>query len=76
MKLSELILKYGDENVVMQNLDECIDSLNMSDGITRITFGTPMVSNLQGTEKLGVVLWLDRDRVNEIIAGWKSENEG
>ena len=65
MKLSELITAIGDENVQFQNLDHCADKLNMN-GTTTITFGTEQRLNLQGTEKLGLVVWLDRDRVKEI----------
>jgi hypothetical protein len=70
LKLSELIASYGDDKVEFQNLDQCIDTLdwNGKTGVTKIKFGAEQPINSQGTEKLGLVVWFDRDRVNEIIA--------
>lgn len=68
MKMSELILAIGDDNVEFQNLDSCADSLNYSAKKgTKITFGTDMPLTPEGTRKLGLVLWLDRDAVKEAI---------
>lgn len=69
MRLSELILKYGDGNVELQNLDKCIISIDWSiKKKTHITFGTEMaIDPSKGTEKLGLVLWFDRDKMNEIL---------
>lgn len=66
MKLSELIAAYGDDLVQFQNLDHCASSLNMNKGVTKITFGTEQPISLNGTEKLGLVVWLDRAKVAEI----------
>ena len=67
MKLSELIAAYGDDHVQFQNLDECADNFNRrKDGITKITFGTVQSFDLNGTKQLGLVVWMDRDRVAEI----------
>ena len=71
MDLSELIAKYGDDKVQFQNLDHCAETLSMDGGVTKITFGTEQPIGLDGTQKLGLVLWLDRDRVAEIIAASK-----
>jgi len=73
MKLSALIAAYGDDKVQFQNLDECADSLNMNRGITRITFGTPQPLTPNGMEKLGLVVWLDRERVKLLLAQAKAE---
>lgn len=67
MKISELIAAYGDDKVQFQNLDECARDLNMNKGHTMITFGTEQRIDLKGTEKLGLVIWLDRKRVAELI---------
>lgn len=75
MKLSELILAIGDENVQFQNLDHCADKLNMNGVTTKITFGTEQRLNLEGTEKLGLVVWLDRARVAEITKAAKGEKK-
>lgn len=67
MKLSELIAAYGDDKVRFQNLDQCATDLNMGKRGTKVTFGTEERLNLEGTESLGLVVWLDRDRVAEIM---------
>lgn len=66
MKLSELIAKVGDENVQFQNLDNDIVRLNTkSGGKSEITFGTRAATTLNGTQKLGLVIWLDREAVEK-----------
>lgn len=72
MKLSELIAAYGDEKVQWQNLDQCASSLDMGKCGTTITFGTDERLNPDGTERLGLVVWLDRQRVQEIVAASKA----
>lgn len=67
MKMSELIARYGDSRIKFQNLDECARDLNMTKNGTRISFVTEQRVNLKGTEQLGLVLWLDRDAVAEIV---------
>jgi len=69
MKLSELIAAYGDDKVEFQNLDQCSTDLNMGKNGTKITFGTEQRLNLEGPEKLGLIVWLDRKRVAEIVGG-------
>ncbi|QRG06077.1 hypothetical protein EZH22_24305 [Xanthobacter dioxanivorans] len=66
MKLSELISIYGDDIVGVQFLDQCTTDLSMTPKKTKITFATLERVDLNGTEKLGIVVWLDRDRVKEI----------
>jgi hypothetical protein len=73
MTLSELIAAHGNDKVEFQNLDQCADSLNMNGETTTITFGTPQRLKPTGTEKLGLVVWLDRERVDAILAGVKGE---
>lgn len=72
MRLSELIASYGDDKVQFQNLDECTESLNMNKGVTKVTFGTNQPINLDGIDKLGLVIWFDRKRVAEIVAASKA----
>jgi len=74
MKLSELILAVGDENVAIQNLDVCADTLdyNVKSG-TKIRFGTEVAMTMEGTEKLGLVVWLPRDKVKAALATQKRE---
>lgn len=67
MTLSELIAAYGDDKVTFQKLDDDAVSLQMNGGHTKITFGTPERLNAEGTIRMGLVVWMDRDRVAEII---------
>jgi hypothetical protein len=68
MKLSELIATVGDEVVEMQNLDQCAINLqyNIKSG-TKILFGTEQAIGFDGTEKLGLIIWLPRDKVKNIL---------
>jgi len=66
MKLSELIATIGDENVIFQNLDNDIVRLSTKqNGTSEITFGTKAATTLNGTAKLGLVIWLDREAVKK-----------
>lgn len=76
MKLSELIAAYGDDLVQFQPLDACATALNMNGGKTKITFVTEMPLTMSGTEKLGLVVWLDRDKVKAITAASAPAGEG
>ena len=73
MKLSELIATIGDDNVMFQNLDNDADRLDwtIKKG-GKITFGTHQtIIPGEGTERLGLVVWLDRTAVAAAI---KSES--
>lgn len=73
MNLSELIAAYGDDKVQFQNLDGCGLTLDYHHKKgTTVTFGTDARIGPNGLEKLGLVLWFDRDRVAEIVATAKS----
>lgn len=68
MKLSSLISAVGDDNVMFQNLDNDLIRINTrSDGQSELTFGTQAQTTPNGTEKLGVVVWLDREAVEQAI---------
>lgn len=73
MKLSELIARYGDDRVQFQSLDQCADALNMGKDGTKITFGTTQRLTPTGTEQLGLVVWMDRKAVAEIVAASKTK---
>lgn len=76
MNLSSLILAVGDDNVQFQNLDQCASDINYSAKKgTKITFGTDCPVNLDGTEKLGLVLWFDREAVAKAM-GAISDQDG
>lgn len=72
MKLSELILQVGDENIIFQNLNNDMSGCECLKNEGRITFSTDkskvkdlMAVNITGgeTEYLGLVLWLPRKRI-------------
>ena len=72
--ISELITRIGDDNVSFQSLDSCMISTNYSSRKgTVITFGTDQPVRPSGTRDLGLVVWLPRERVNEIL---ESKQEG
>jgi len=75
LKLSELIAAYGDDKVQFQNLDQCIDTIDYHHKKgTTIKFGTDVQISRKagdGLEKLGLVVWFDRQAVADIIASSK-----
>lgn len=79
MKMSELILAVGDENVVFQILLNDAETINKTKRGTKITFytGQVQVEELilgdKKTNKIGLVLWLPRDKVDAAIAAEKAQ---
>jgi len=74
--LSELILSVGDEKIGIQNLDDCAIALDYSaKSGTKITFGTNQSIDLNGTVKLGMVIWLDREAVKAAIENERKNPE-
>lgn len=74
MNICELIEAVGVDKVGIQFLDRCADSLNFDEKRgTRITFVTEEPLNLQGTERLGMVVWLDRKAVDAAQAEPKAK---
>jgi hypothetical protein len=68
MRLSELIAAVGDDVVQFQNLDQCATDLNYTaKSGTKITFGTDQKIDFNGTDRLGLVLWLPRDAVKKAL---------
>mgnify|MGYP001561028301 CR=1 FL=1 len=73
MKISELILAVGDDNVIFQNLLNDAQSIDKTKHGTKITFYTDAIQaeeflNGGQTKKLGLVLWLPRDQVDAAVA--------
>jgi len=64
----EMLTRIGDDRIAFQNLDQCYITAdwNHKKG-TRITFGTEESLGPNGTERLGLVVWLDRDLVKEVL---------
>lgn len=76
LKLDELVSDIGNENITMQNLDECAVELSRSNNnVTKITFLTDMPFDMRGTERLGVVLWFERDAVRKWLDAFKARTD-
>lgn len=75
MKTSELIAAVGDDKVGVQFIDQCAIDLNWDHKKgTRITFGTDMKLNFgEGTERMGMIVWMDRDAVKAALAAEKAK---
>lgn len=70
MKLSELIVAIGDENIVLQNLFECLTaSKQVKRGGTELSFLTDQVNTTEIAtdrfKKIGLVVWLPKDKLPE-----------
>ncbi len=67
MKLCELILHVGYENVKFQNVQTSMDSVNYTPKGTKITFGTDVIKSsdlISGEwEYVGLVVWLPRNKL-------------
>lgn len=75
MKLSELLAAYGDSDVRFQKLDDCATNLSMNKNGTKATFMTPETFGYEGFDKLGLVIWLDRERAAKIIESAKASSQ-
>lgn len=77
MKLSELIVEYGDDKVQFQALDKCASQIdfNHKKGVT-IKVHTDQRIGMNGMEKFGLILWFDRDRMANIIEKTKENDNG
>ena len=75
MGIVELVTEIGDENIRAQFLDQCAINLDWSKKKgTKITFGTEVgINPTTGTDKLGIVIWLDREAVKAVIAKEKAQ---
>lgn len=69
MKLSELIAAYGDDNITFQNLDTDMISMDKRKKHYEIKFGTQEGFNkdFSGTNKRALIVWMDRDKTQEIL---------
>ena len=77
MRLSELIAAVGDENVVVQGLNECVLGCTVRKaGGYAVTFATDCMSPndlLTRGAKVGLVVWFDRKAVDAAIAASKAQ---
>lgn len=76
VSMTSLLNAIGDDGISFQNLDHSLINADWSaKKVSKITFGTDQTVTLEGTEKLGLVLWLDRNQVAETMARLKAEGE-
>lgn len=73
MKMSELILAIGDDNVKFQNLLNDAQSIDKTKHGTKITFYTDAIQaeeliGVDQSKNIGLVLWLPRDKVDAALA--------
>lgn len=78
VSMTDLINALGNENIRFQNLDHSLISADWSAKKgSRVTFGTDVnvkpTPGFEGLEKLGLILWLDRDLVEQTMARLKAE---
>jgi len=67
LSLSELIKKVGDDNIGVQPLDQCMTNLQATKTKgNKITFATEQPFGMEGTDQMGLVLWIPRDKMAEI----------
>jgi len=66
MTLSELIRTYGDDKVQFQSLDNAIISMDSDKGSFKYKFGSSVPFSINGIEKQGLVVWLDREEVDNV----------
>lgn len=66
--IGELVSRIGDDKIAIQNLDVSATTLDYSAKKgTKITFLTEEPLTPTGTERIGIVLWLPRDKVKEVL---------
>jgi hypothetical protein len=78
VKLSDLILAIGDDNVKVQNLFDSIGSAQQTKkGGTKISFYTDAVNctelmDVNTSKNIGLVVWLPREKVEAAVAAEKN----
>lgn len=74
LPISKLIELIGDENIEMQNLDEATETYDRAKFGTKARFVTTVGFSMDGFDKLGLILWIDRDKAAAALAKHKEEN--
>jgi hypothetical protein len=81
MKMSDLILAIGDDNVKFQNLFDSMNSISTSKkGVSKISFSTDGVTanevmSPDTSKNVGLVLWLPRDKVEAALEAMKATKQ-
>lgn len=55
------------ESFEVQYIDECAVNFNRKKDYNEITFGTTADFGFDGTKKLGIVVWVDREEMKSAI---------
>lgn len=71
--ITELLNQIGDADIMIQNLDHCADTIDWTAKKgTKVKFGTDVPLEPVGDgfrlQKIGIVVWLDREKVASIMA--------
>ena len=70
MKLSELILKVGDDKVRFQILQNALSGISLGkEGDSTVTFFTNAITPndvMQGKGKIGLVVWIPREEWEKV----------
>jgi hypothetical protein len=74
ISVADIVNGVGSDNIVLQNLDHCLIGINKTKDGSKVTFGTQMIDpsfalNCEQQEKIGLILWLPRKKVREIVNG-------
>lgn len=66
MSLIQLLTAIGDENIKVQYIDECTSGIQATKQQgNKLTVHTDEQFTLQGMERFGFVLWIDRKKLEE-----------
>lgn len=69
--ISELVSRFGDEQVGFQMLDTALTHASTQKGTTRITFGTEATTAsemLANEGRVGIILWVERGTFERVRA--------
>lgn len=71
--ITELLAAVGEENIKVQYIDECASGMQMTKRQgNKLTVHTDEPFGLNGMQRFGFVLWVDRDK----LAGAAQQTQG
>lgn len=63
----ELVTALGNDGVRIQPLDGCLTDMKSNKHGSKYTFGSEIPFDLNGPTECGIVVWMPRDKVKEIL---------
>lgn len=75
MKMSELIDHVGDENIEIENLDHSFERAKSKPTGTKVTFNTKQLMTCKGFDKVGIVVWMDRQAVKDAVEAQQAKEQ-